>query len=84
MSSCAAQLFSGFTVEHFTCLVAKANAAGIDISGNAGSASRDGVTVAWVFDPGAQTLSIQCTSAPFFVSCGAINSKIHDLVDSCP
>jgi hypothetical protein len=83
MSSCPTQLFENVTPTQFDCLSQKASAAGINISGNAGSATQDGITVEWTFDPAAATLSIQCTSAPFFVPCGTINSKISDLVQSC-
>jgi len=83
MSSCATQVFSNVTPAQFDCLSQNASAAGINISGNTGSASQDGITVEWTFDPTAATLSIQCTSAPFFALCGTINSKIHDLVESC-
>lgn len=83
MSSCATQSFSNITLDRFNCLVTKAKAAGINISGYSGSVSQDGITIAWTFEPTANTLSIQCTSAPFFVPCGTVNSKIHDLVDSC-
>lgn len=84
MAGCAAQTFSGMTQARFDCLIQKATTSGISISGNAGQASRDGVTIRWLFDPIAQTLELQCMGAPFFVSCGTVNSKIHDLVDSCP
>jgi hypothetical protein len=83
MGSCATQSFTNVSSDQFACLVAKANAAGIEISGNAGNASKDGITIQWKFDPGTNTLTIQCTSSPFLVPCGTINSKIHDLVDSC-
>ncbi len=83
MSSCATQLFDNVTQAQFDCLSQKAKAAGIDIVGNAGSASQDGITVEWTFDPAASTLSVQCTSSPFYVPCGTINSKIHDLVEGC-
>jgi hypothetical protein len=83
MSACAEQIFNGITNAHFICILGEAQAAGINISGNEGSASQDGITVAWAYDPTAQTLRIHCTSAPFFVPCGMINSKIHDIVDGC-
>jgi hypothetical protein len=83
MSSCAAQTFSNVTPAQFDCLSQKASAAGINISGNTGTASQDGITVEWTFDPAATTLTIQCTSAPFYVPCAMINAKISDLVESC-
>jgi hypothetical protein len=83
MGSCAAQIFTNISSDQFACLVGKANAAGIAISGNVGNASKDGITIQWSFDAGANTLTIQCTSSPFLVPCGTINSKIDELVDSC-
>jgi hypothetical protein len=84
MSGCAAQTFSGVTPEQFTCLIQKAQSSfGVTISGNSGTASKDGLTVAWDFDLTAQTLTLQCTDKPFFLSCGTINSQIHTLVDDC-
>jgi hypothetical protein len=80
---CAAQVFSPVTAANFNCIVAKAAAAGIKISGNAGEMSESGFTVQWQFDPVANTLSIQCTDKPFIVSCGTVNGRIHDIVDGC-
>jgi hypothetical protein len=84
MGQCAEQVFSNCTIAKFVCLMAKAQAAGINIQGNSGTATQDGITISWTFDPAGETLSIQCTSAPFYLSCGTINQNIHDLVDSCP
>ncbi len=84
MSGCAAQIFSSVTTAQFNCLVQEAESSfGITISGNSGTQSKDGVTITWDYDPNAETLSLQCTDKPFFLSCGTINSKIHDLVDAC-
>ena len=84
MAACATQTFTGITQSRFDCLVQKAQAAGIAISGNSGVASQDGITIRWQFDPGAQTLELQCTGTPFFLSCGTINGEIHNIVDECP
>jgi len=84
MSDCATQTFQNFTPARFNCLVQKAAGSGIVIGGNQGQASKDGITLSWKFDPTNQTLDIQCLAAPFFLSCGTINGKIHDLIDSCP
>jgi hypothetical protein len=84
MGKCAAQLFEDISPEHFACLVDRAKAAGIQINGNAGTTSpQDGVSVSWAYDPEAQTLSIQCLSLPFLLSCGSANAEIHSLVDDC-
>ena len=81
--ACATQLFSGITQARFDCLVQKAQAAGIAIAGDVGVANKDGITIRWQFDPVGETLEMQCTDSPFFLSCGTINGKIHDLVDAC-
>jgi hypothetical protein len=83
MGSCAAQTFSGISAGQFACLLKKVSDSGVSVSGNSGSASKDGITIGWEFDPASSTLQVQCTSAPFFVSCGMVNSRIHDLVDEC-
>lgn len=83
MGQCAAQVFAGVSPEKFSCLQGKAAGQGISIGGNQGSASKDGITVTWDYEVDSQTLTIQCTEAPFFLSCGTINSKIHDFLDSC-
>jgi hypothetical protein len=81
--ACANQTFENFTQARFNCLVQKAATSGIKIDQNEGQLSQDGITVRWKFDPDEHTLDIQCLDAPFFLSCGTINGKIHDLVDSC-
>jgi hypothetical protein len=68
----------------FDCFVKKAKDAGITIAGNAGEVSQDGFTVRWLYDPAKELLELQCTSAPFFLSCETINRKIHAVVDECP
>jgi hypothetical protein len=83
MGACAAQVFNGITREKFTCLQQKAAEQGISIDGDQGVTSKDSVTAQWDFDEENQTLTIQCTSSPFFLTCGKINSTIHDFVDSC-
>jgi hypothetical protein len=82
MGTCASQTFQGVTQAQFDRLVQRAAASGILITGSSGSASKDGISVMWTFDAQALQLTIQCTAAPFWVGCGAINQKIHDLVDS--
>ncbi len=83
MAPCDKQIFSQVTQEQFGCLVEKAAQAGLPLAGNAGQGSKSGFTVAWQYDPVAQTLEIQCLDAPFLVPCSVINAKIHDLVGGC-
>jgi hypothetical protein len=81
--ACDAQTFSGVTKDQFSGLMQKAQAAGIGISGNSGTASQSGVTMTWNYDPASQVLTIQCTDSPFFIPCATINSQINDLVKAC-
>jgi hypothetical protein len=83
MSACASQTFSNITQSQFEAITRKASTlAGAPINGPSGSCSSAGFTVVWDYDPAAQTLVIQCTDSPFLVTCGSINQRIHDLVDS--
>lgn len=84
MSGCDAQSFSGVTQEHFDCLVQKAQSSfGIAINGDTGSASRNGITIAWGYNRASQSLTIQCTEKPAFLICGIITSQVSDMVNSC-
>jgi hypothetical protein len=75
-----AQVFSGITPEQFAKLTEKAKDAGIEISGNSGTASEFGVEVAWNYAPEAQHLTLQCLKTPFFISAAQVNAKIQALV----
>jgi hypothetical protein len=74
------QVFSGITPEQFAILTAKAHAAGIDLNGNSGAASKYGVEIAWNYAPETQQLTLHCLHAPFFVKPEDVNAKIQALV----
>ena len=74
------QVFSGVTPANFARLVEKVNAAGIEISGNSGQASKMGVEVAWNYSEETQQLELTCLHAPFFVSADDVNTKLRTLV----
>jgi hypothetical protein len=80
MTASAAQRFEGITPAQYARLVAKAKAAGIDLSGNTGTASKYGVEVQWNYAPETEELTLQCLKTPFFVSAADVNSKIQTLV----
>jgi hypothetical protein len=80
MAQTAPQVFSGITPEQYAKLAAKAQAAGIDMSGNSGTASRFGVEVAWNYVPAAQELTLHCLRTPFFVKPQDVYAKIEALV----
>jgi hypothetical protein len=80
MAQCAPQVFAGITPEQYAVLTAKAKAAGIDLSGNNGTASKFGVEVTWSYAPDKQELTLQCLKAPFFVSGEDVDAKFRALV----
>jgi hypothetical protein len=83
MAGCPAQHFTGITPEVLACLQAKGAAAGLPLAGDTGHATTMGVTIRWNYDPTAQTLTIECTEAPFFVPCSTIAQKVKDLIEGC-
>jgi hypothetical protein len=80
VGQCAPQVFSGITPEQYAKLAAKAQAAGIDLSGDSGTASKFGVEMAWNYSPSTQELTLHCLRTPFFVKAEDVNEKIAALV----
>jgi hypothetical protein len=80
MDQSAAQVFSGITPEQYASLQQKAQANGISLSGNSGTAAKFGVEVAWNYVPATLELTFQCLRTPFFVKPEEVNAKIEALV----
>ncbi len=74
------QIFAGVTPAQYAALLEKAQAAGLGLSGNSGSASRFGVEVAWNYSPETQELTLQCLRTPFFVRAAEVNARLKALV----
>jgi hypothetical protein len=74
------QVFSGITPEQYASLIQKARAAGIELSGNSGTASKFDVEVAWNYSPEAQKLTIRCLHTPFLVRPAEVQAKLRKLV----
>ena len=72
--------FQSITPEQYALLIAKANAAGLALSGNSGTASRLGVEVTWNYSPESCLLVVQCLRTPFFLKPEEVNAKIEALV----
>lgn len=83
MSACAMLSYNNVTPSAWQCGVNLAKNYGVNITSNTGSASSSGFTIAWNYNPGAQTLQIQCTDSPWIVPCSVINSKINSEIESC-
>ncbi|HET6207627.1 MAG TPA: hypothetical protein VFD98_12515 [Terracidiphilus sp.] len=80
MAASAPQVFNGVTPEQYGQLVAKAKAAGIDLNGASGTASKFGVEIAWNYSEQARELTLQCVKTPFFVKAADVDAKIRTLV----
>jgi hypothetical protein len=59
----------------------ESSGSGITISSNNGTISESGITIDYAYDSSTRTLQLTCTSKPFFISCGTVNGKIHELID---
>jgi hypothetical protein len=75
------QIFKGITPEQYAKLAARAQAAGIPLSGNSGTATKFGVEVSWSYSPEAQELTIQVLQTPFFLNAADVDAKIRSLVE---
>jgi hypothetical protein len=80
MGHSAPQVFSGISPEQYAKLTVKAKAAGIDLGGNSGTATKFGVEMFWNYAPEAQELTLQCLRTPFFVKPEEVYAKLQALV----
>jgi hypothetical protein len=78
--SCPAITFSEITPEKYQTLLATAQSQGLDLSGEQGSTTYQGLDFTWNYSPSAQSLTIQCTGKPIFVPCSMIESRIRALI----
>lgn len=76
----AAQVFSGILPGQFARLAARAQASGIELSGNTGRTAKYGVEIAWNYAPETQSLTLQCLSVPFFMKMEDVDARIAALV----
>jgi hypothetical protein len=81
MAACKPVTFKNITRERFQAIRARIRAqADVSVAGDMGTASGNGFAASWIYDEAAQTLSIQCTEKPWFVSEGLVADKIRALV----
>lgn len=83
MSACAMLTYNNIDSSAWNCGVAVAAKYGVTISTNYGSATDNGYTVAWNYDPTSQVLQIQCTDSPWAMPCVVINGAIDHAVNDC-
>jgi hypothetical protein len=80
MSTCPEISFSEVTPEKYQSLLATAKSQGLDLSGETGSTTYQGMDFTWRYDASAQSLTIQCAGKPIFVPCSMIESRIRGLI----
>jgi hypothetical protein len=80
MSHCPEIVLSEITTEKYQSLLATAKSQGLDLTGQTGSTTFQGMDFTWSYDPAAQSLAIQCTNKPIFVPCSMIESRIRGLI----
>lgn len=76
----APQVFYGITPDAYARLIQKANASGVALSGNSGTASKYGVEVAWNYSPELQQLTLQCLKSSMFFRTQDVEGKLQSLV----
>ncbi len=81
MGQCTAQTFSNITPDKWLALQTKAAANQVILNGDSGEITQQGFTFSWHYDTLSATLTIQCLNRPLWAPCGAVNSKLHDLVE---
>lgn len=81
MAPAPPQVFDHIMPDQYARLMKMASAAGFNLAGNSGTASQFGVEICWNYSPDTLELSIQCLSAPFFLSAEAVDAKIKGLVE---
>lgn len=75
--------FPNITRLKFQAIRARINAqADTKVVGDQGTASGHGFEATWTYSEPDQTLTIQCTKKPFFVSESLVTAKIQALVES--
>lgn len=80
MSHCPPIALCEITPEKYAALLMQAQSQGLNLMGESGSTSYQGMDFSWSYDSAAQTLTIQCTEKPIFVPCGMIESRIRSLI----
>jgi hypothetical protein len=76
-------IYENINPQRLAAIEAKAQQAlGISISGNEGTATKNGITISWVYDPQDQTLTVGDTRKPWFVPESRIDEELTALVDA--
>ncbi|WP_263355757.1 hypothetical protein [Acidicapsa ligni] len=80
MSNCPPMTFEGISAAQYAILLQTAQSQGLNLTGESGSTSYQGMDFTWNYDQANQTLAIQCTGKPIFIPCSMIEAKVRSVV----
>jgi hypothetical protein len=83
MAACAKLTYNQVSPEAWQCIKQAVAKYDVTIGSDAGTASKDGLTISWSYESGTKILSVQCTAHPIFFPCSTINSRINDEIEAC-
>jgi hypothetical protein len=76
-------IYENITTQRLAAIEARAQQElGISISGDEGTATKNGMTISWVYDPSAQTLTVGDTRKPWYVAESKIAEELTRLVSA--
>jgi hypothetical protein len=76
-------IYENITPQRLAAIEAKAqHELGISISGNEGTATKNGITISWVYDPSDQTLTVGDTRKPWYVPESKIDEELTELINA--
>lgn len=74
--------FGGITQAIFKRLRKKAAQNGIPVHAQVGMAVKDGVTIQWRYDSGAQVLEVGCVHSPFWIDPAHVNRRLTEEIET--
>ena len=83
MPGCPPNTFNGVTETVWNCLKTRAQAVGVTITGDSGTASAQGVTVEYRRDAQANTLTVTITQLPAWGNCAMATARLREVAGTC-
>ena len=78
--SCPVITLNNISPDKFQMLLAHSQAQGLNLVGESGSTTYQGLDFTWNYDASTQTLIIQCVDKPIFIPCSVIEARIRSMV----
>lgn len=74
--------FRGVTNTLFKLLRKKAAQNGIPVCAPSGTATKDGITIEWKYDPTTELLEVGCVHAPFWIDTSRVNRRMYEEIEA--